>query len=602
MDDQDNKITPGAPGGDGAEKKIPAPQAPDDSWGYMAGPIFERQVSGGDSAAPAGDSAAEGATPAPPVSEPDSPEAGAGAWGAETGGPSGGNVFEDNPNLYLYHTAKDSPPKAAAPGGEQPAGESGAGSAPAGDAPAASGGSVFEDNPNLYLYHTAKDNPPKASAQGGEAAGPGEFPAAAEGEGHTAGFGAVRPEGADPYNYRFDIRDYDRVSSMGQVSARRSRRAPVIIGGVLVALMSVFILGLAAFGAYTAFYGPSVPGIADGAAAGDTPGLQLDDKPYDTSSRPEINPTGVLTGSEVANLVRPSVVGVLTYQGSQNPAPVSQGSGIIMTSDGYIVTNYHVIQAANLIKVVLDSGDEYSAAVVGTDSRTDLAVLKIDARNLSHATFGNSDQIELCEDVIAIGNPGGVAYAGSVTKGVVSGLKRSLQMIGGYYIDCIQIDAAINPGNSGGPLVNMYGQVIGINSVKITAAGFEGIGFAIPINDASEIIDSLIQHGYVKNRVRLGIRYDVISEVMAKAYNIPEGIYINTIDETSELYKSGARAADIITAINGQSVKSNEDMLRIIQNLRPNQTATITVYRRSRTGQDQTIEITFMLEEDRGNA
>lgn len=217
---------------------------------------------------------------------------------------------------------------------------------------------------------------------------------------------------------------------------------------------------------------------------------------------------------------------ITTYVNYQNYQAEGMGSGIIIREDGYIVTNAHVVEGAKGITVQLGDGTSYEGRLVGSDSKTDLAVVKVDAENLPAATFGNSDQVKMGEKVLAIGNPQSMDFAGSVTQGIVSGLNRQITAGGQngttvtHYTNLIQTDAAINPGNSGGALVNEYGQVIGINSAKVIATGAEGMGFAIPSNEVKPIVDDLIAYGRVTGRVRLGIYATEVDEVLARLNHV----------------------------------------------------------------------------------
>ena len=259
----------------------------------------------------------------------------------------------------------------------------------------------------------------------------------------------------------------------------------------------------------------------------------------------------------------------------------SQGSGIILSADGYIVTNAHVVSGATSIKVVLNDNSEYNATVVGSDEKTDLAVLKIDATGLTPAEFGNSDQMQIGEQVIAIGNPGGLELAGTLTVGYVSAVNRPITTTGGSTIDCIQTDAAINPGNSGGALVNSYGQVIGINSQKIAATEYEGIGFAISINEAQPIINDLIEYGYVRGRVVMGITMQIIDPTFAAIYGYQPGIGVVSVEQNSPAAKAGLVAGDIITAIDGESITSQETLTSILEGHKPGDVIELTVYRQA---------------------
>ena len=229
---------------------------------------------------------------------------------------------------------------------------------------------------------------------------------------------------------------------------------------------------------------------------GNVPELQTNSKPSDNT----VSNDGTLTTAQINEKVAPSVVGIVQYQ-SNYFEPTGEGSGIILSEDGYIATNAHVIEDADTLEVVLSDGTTYKGTVVGYDSKTDLAVVKIDATGLTPAELGVSSELKVGEKAIAIGNPGGLTYAGSVSEGIISGLNRSLRAsTDGYTMNFIQTDAAINPGNSGGALVNEFGQVVGINSQKISGDGYEGIGFAIPIDEALPILEDLMSYGRVTGR------------------------------------------------------------------------------------------------------
>ncbi|MBR5869060.1 MAG: trypsin-like peptidase domain-containing protein, partial [Clostridia bacterium] len=211
-----------------------------------------------------------------------------------------------------------------------------------------------------------------------------------------------------------------------------------------------------------------------------------------------------LTVAQIYQKVAPSVVGIEI----RSQMGGGTGSGVIMTQDGYILTNAHVVDDAMSIQVYLYDGSEYSATLVGSDEATDIAVIKVEGTDLPAATFGNSDELQIGEDVVAIGNPLGLDLSFTVTRGIVSALNRNIA-VGGYAMTLVQTDAAINPGNSGGPLINCRGEVIGITSAKImsdySASTVEGIGFAIPVNSALEVAEDLAVHGHVTGRPWLGI-------------------------------------------------------------------------------------------------
>ena len=311
---------------------------------------------------------------------------------------------------------------------------------------------------------------------------------------------------------------------------------------------------------------------------------------------------GELTAKGVYEKVKESSVGVLVYSGNgfSNTALAGEGSGVIVGEDTtgkytYIVTCAHVISDGGTIKVQLYDETQYDATVVGYDSRTDIGVLRITATGLKAAELGDSDSLSVGETVYAIGNPGGVAFAGSFTNGIVSAISRPVDSEIGYEMLCIQHTAAINPGNSGGALVNTYGQVIGINSQKIAATDYEGIGFAISINEAQPIINDLIQYGYVRGRVVMGITMQMIDQTYAAIYGYQPGIGVVSVEAGSPAEEAGLVAGDIITAIDGQSITTQEELNSLLEQYSPGDTITLTVYRQSvrGDGQELSMELTF---------
>lgn len=282
-----------------------------------------------------------------------------------------------------------------------------------------------------------------------------------------------------------------------------------------------------------------------------------------------------LTIPEVVDKVMPSVVGISAsveqkyffgFQSGTQMA-VSTGTGIIMSGDGYIITNAHVVADASAVKVVLLEDDsEYDATIVGADSQADIAVLKINASGLTAAQFGSSDDLLVGEAAIAIGNPLGFELSGSVTCGIISALNRKIT-IDDRTMNLIQTDAAINAGNSGGPLINSYGQVIGINSAKMsssyTSASIEGLGFAIPISEAQTIINDLINFGYVTGRPQLGLSLYDVSENDSVRYNIPVGAYVSALDEDGAAAKAGIKKGDVIVGADGEEIKTAEELNEI---------------------------------------
>lgn len=319
----------------------------------------------------------------------------------------------------------------------------------------------------------------------------------------------------------------------------------------------------------------------------DFKGVELKDKPKDKSN-------SKYNASYSFDKLQNSVVGVVCYykqdEGTDNYQ--SQGTGIIVTSDGYIVTNSHVIgnsRKAYLIKVIMADKKEYKAGVVGYDSRSDVAVLKIDAKNLPVAEFGNSAQTEITEDVIAIGNPSGLEFQNSVTKGIVSALDRKVS--DSNNVEFIQIDAAINPGNSGGPLCNMYGQVIGITTSKIASEVYEGMGFAIPSTTVKKLVDDIIRNSYVTNRVKVGITGLAVYEAQAGA----DGIQIVAITKGGPLDNTEAKIDDIITAVDGEKVTTFAEIFDILEKHKEGDKVKVTLYRPS-TKKSFDVEIKLQID------
>lgn len=299
-----------------------------------------------------------------------------------------------------------------------------------------------------------------------------------------------------------------------------------------------------------------------------------------------------LSTEEVVEKVLPSVVGIEStfeitstnnsyyygfggfgnYGGStpQTQEATATGTGVIITDNGYIVTNAHVIYdseygsgLASGISVLLNDDKTYDAEVIGYDTDCDLAVLKIDADGLTAAEFGDSDSLKLGQSVVAIGNPLGFELMDTVTSGIVSGLNRSIT-INDKAMNLIQTDAAINSGNSGGPLINMYGQVIGINSSKMSSSysetTIENIGFAIPSNEVSSIIDDIMKYGYVTGKPQLGISCQDVTEAVSKMYNIPMGVYIATVTDGSAADKAGLQSGDVIIKIDDVEVSTSDEL------------------------------------------
>ena len=260
----------------------------------------------------------------------------------------------------------------------------------------------------------------------------------------------------------------------------------------------------------------------------------------------------------------------------------STGTGVIFSDQGYIVTNYHVIEDAWAVNVLLTDERQFEATLVGADAATDLAVLYIEGTGLSAAEFGDSTQLRVGDSVAAIGDPLGSEFRGTLTNGIVSAINRDVS-VNSRTMTLIQTNAAINSGNSGGPLINCYGQIIGINTLKIgdnaSYAGVEGLGFAIPSATVKEVVDQLISQGYVSGRPTLGIWGEGVSRFYQHYYQMPAGLYIGEIDPESDAAAQGLVIGDILLSINDIRITSMEEMENAIYDLNPGDTVTAIIYR-----------------------
>lgn len=311
-------------------------------------------------------------------------------------------------------------------------------------------------------------------------------------------------------------------------------------------------------------------------AAGDAPQVKLADTPAAVENIPQ---EGGLSLQEVYEKTAPSVVSVTaaTDSGTQS------GSGILLSSDGYLITNCHVVEGGSSLSVTLYDGREFTACLVGADSVSDLAVLKIDVKGLTPAEFGSSDNARVGDSVTVIGSPLGKELPGTMTNGIISAINRNV-VIGGNTMSLMQTNAALNSGNSGGPLLNCYGQVIGIVTAKIgdavSTAGTEGLGFAIPMSSAQEIINLLMEKGYVPGRPSLGLEYRELPTLYSIYYDLPQGLWVDSVKEGSSAEQAGICQGDILTAIDGVAVSTGSQVQAQIGAHEVGDTVTVTVWRR----------------------
>ena len=301
-----------------------------------------------------------------------------------------------------------------------------------------------------------------------------------------------------------------------------------------------------------------------------------------------------------------STVGITTsittnYWGYQTTSAAS-GSGFILTEDGYILTNYHVIEGSNSVQVTTYDNTAYSATIVGYDESNDIAVLKIDATGLTPVVLGDSNELYVGDEVMAIGNPLG-ELTFSLTVGYVSALDREVTLSSGTTMDLIQTDAAINSGNSGGALFNSYGEVVGITNAKYSSssssssASIDNIGFAIPINHVKNIVTSIIEKGYIV-KPYIGVSVTTVSSEMV-SYGLPQGAAVKVVSEDSPAAASGLKVNDIITAINGEEITTSSELVKIVSACQPGDEMTLTVYRQ---GESEQLTLTLTVGEQQKSA
>ena len=306
-------------------------------------------------------------------------------------------------------------------------------------------------------------------------------------------------------------------------------------------------------------------------------------------SQENITQSGGLSLQKIYEKVIDSVVSITCAR----PGGQSTGTGVILSADGYIVTNAHVVEGAVAIQVTLTDGRELPATLVGSDAVSDLAVLYIVADNLVSAEFGDSGALRVGDAVAAIGDPLGVALRGTMTNGIVSAINRDITT-GGRTMTLIQTNAALNSGNSGGPLINCYGQVIGINTMKIgdymNAAGVEGLGFAIPSTTVKQIVDQLITQGYVSGRPDIGITGENVSLFHQRYYGLPAGLYITEVTPGSDAEEKGIQAGDVLVMVGDTYIMDLDTLNSLLYGMEPGDTVQVTIFRGRR---QYTVELTL---------
>lgn len=320
-------------------------------------------------------------------------------------------------------------------------------------------------------------------------------------------------------------------------------------------------------------------------------GITLKDVPKDADDDSKY------TAKRSFNTLADSVVTISCYEDkiTENVYDIkSSGSGVIISADGYVITNAHVLGNSKqyAVNVILNSGKAYQAKIIGYDTWTDLAVLKIDATGLKPAEFGDSESVEVGDDVIAIGSPGGAKYQNSLTQGVISAVDREISV--NKCVRYIQSDAAINPGSSGGPLCNLCGQVIGITTAKTIAENYENMSFSIPSAIVKDIVTDLIRYGYVPDRTRIGFSGSEVSADEKLYYSMPAGVIVGEIAEDGALKGSGVKEGDVITAIDGEAVGSFQDIYNILAKHKVGDKVELSIYRIEEEGFFDTEEPTVV--------
>ena len=468
----------------------------------------------------------------------------------------------------------------------------------------------------------AADNAYRQMYSGADSAPVYGYPAGAQQQNNTAQYvqtavmndgtqnNAVPPYGSAPSygnnaQYGGGMPPYNYPPEVGAVPAPEGEKKKgsavwVIIVMVIVLLMFTSVMLLLAFsheGEGADNGGLTVSDNAsDSSSGGITVNINVEPKPVENEEFYQNKETGLLTPAGAANQVLPSIVNLYGYQGTILQ-PYNEASGIIISEDGYIITNAHAVEDVERFKAKLNDEREFEAKLIGSDTRTDLAVLKIEADDLAPAVIGSSSDMLQGEEVIAIGNAGG--FNDTVTVGNVSYVDREIKSYTGYPIKCIQTDAALNFGNSGGALVNLYGQVIGVVVSKYSSTGSENIGFAISSDFAVPVIEDIIEKGYVTGRARIGIMYNFISPDTAENMDVKPGLLVAEISEDCDVHNTELQVDDIITEIDGIQMITENSVKEFQNTHKAGETVTAKVYRLGFNGESEEFEITFRLEEQK---
>ncbi|MFR8665147.1 MAG: hypothetical protein DBY17_07705 [Oscillospiraceae bacterium] len=380
----------------------------------------------------------------------------------------------------------------------------------------------------------------------------------------------------------------EETEQAGGTQSAPPRRTPRWALSVTVTLLCLALAAIVALGGMVARLLAGAQARRPDASEALPVSMQLHDLPETAD--------GGLTTAEIAQRVSPSVVSIHIYE-QDSLSPSAMGSGVVLTQDGYIITNAHVVEGASGINVLFEDGTEMNARVIGVDEKTDLAVIKVAGEGLVPAEFGDSSAIAVGERAVAIGNAAG-QFDGTVTQGVISGLDREVTVtLGGRDVtmSLIQTDAAINPGNSGGALVNRFGQVVGINSARMNSAFFEGICFAIPTRTVQPVVENLIAYGFVRDRGVLGVTVIALTSVNGPPNGLPaQGLYISELAPGSDLVRSDVTVGDIILEADGKVMKTTADLTAVVQGHKLGETVHLKV---QKYGSGSIIEVDAVLVE-----
>ena len=390
-------------------------------------------------------------------------------------------------------------------------------------------------------------------------------------------------------NEDFNSGSYNNDGSYNPEYTGGSKKKGFPWGKVIALMLVAALLGGAVGAGGVLLLAPSGSGSSSQVLKGERPSSVIDVATIDTSK--QLSPAEVYA-QNVASTVGITTSVTTNYFGFTTTSAAA-GSGFVLSDDGYILTNYHVVEDSTSIKVSMYDGSSYDAQLIGYDESNDIAVLKVDAEDLSPVVLGDSGNLNVGDTVVAIGNPLG-ELTFSLTAGVVSALDREVTLSGNVTMELIQTDCAINSGNSGGALFNLYGEVIGITNAKYSSSGsgasIDNIGFAIPINSVMNIVESIIEKGYIA-KPYIGVSVTSVSSE-TQSYGLPKGAAVKAISEDSPAEKAGLQINDIITEANGTTIESSDDLVRLVGDLFNGAELKLTVYR-----QGETLEITVTVGE-----